>query len=283
MAERGRTPRIPDWSRRLQSGTAGRLWERLNTLDFIVHSFQLAALAMMCFFPFLIVVTAAAGEDAATVLAHWLGLDQQAAQAMGTLFSPGPNKGALTLPSALLLILGAVATAGVLQSWYREVFEVPSRRWRDVAAQLYWLASLLAYSATQALLAKALDKAPGGALLPTLSGFAAATLFWWWSMYVLLGGAVPWRSSLPAAVATGVCWTGLGVFSALFFSSTIVANEQKYGPIGVVMVILTWLVAVGVVIHLGAVVGRLYGERRTPRALENGRQGQGRGRDRRDD
>ncbi|MGW0190723.1 YhjD/YihY/BrkB family envelope integrity protein [Streptomyces sp. NPDC003362] len=285
MRESGGTPRVPRWKRRrrlaretapeprrstvirhLGADQAGRLWERLSTLDFIGHSFSLAALAMMCFFPFLIVVTAAAGEDAAQVLAHWLGLNEQAAQAVTSLFSPAENMGTFTVTSALLMIFGAEATAAVLQSWYQEVFDVSGRTWRDLTAQLYWLASLLAYCAVQTLLGKAFGGAPGGALLPILSGFAVATLFWWWSLYVLLRGAVPWRSSFPAAVATGACWTGLGVFSAHFFSSTIIANEQKYGPIGVVIVILSWLVAVGVVIHLGAVVGRLYGERHPPPA-----------------
>jgi membrane protein len=261
--------------RRFGASRAGQLWDRLNAIDFFGHSFQLAALAMMCFFPFLIVVTAAAGQDAAAVLARWLGLSQQAAQAVTSLFSPGRGAGTLTVTSAFLLVLGAVATAGVLQSWYQEVFAVPVRGWRDIAAQLYWLASLLAYSTVQALLGRGLDEAPGGLLLPGLFGLAVACLFWWWSMHVLLGGAVRWRALLPAAVATGVCWTGLGAFSARYFSSAIVANQQQYGPIGVVMSILSWLVAVGVVVHLGAVVGRLYVERRTSSTPTNGPPGKG--------
>ncbi|MEU2280920.1 ribonuclease BN [Streptomyces sp. NPDC013178] len=255
---------------RIGTGGVGKLWSRLNALDFFGHSFQLAALAMMCFFPFLIVVTATAGRDASAVLANWLGLNQQAAQAVASLFSPGQGTGTLTVTSAFLLVLGAVATAGVLQSWYQEVFDVPVRGWRDIVAQLYWLASLLAYGVAQAALGRAL----GGLLLQALCGLAMATLFWWWSMHVLLAGAVRWRTLLPAAVATGVCWVGLGVFSALYFSSAIVTNEEVYGPIGVVMIILSWLVAVGVVVHLGAVVGRLHLERRKRRCPTTGHRGQ---------
>ncbi|MFI1068828.1 YhjD/YihY/BrkB family envelope integrity protein [Streptomyces puniciscabiei] len=85
-------------------------------------------------------------------------------------------------------------------------------------------------------------------------------------MRLLLTGAVAWRFLLPAALATGVAWTGLGWFSSRFFSDTIVANNQKYGPVGVVMVILSWLVAVGVVIHLGAVVGHEFAKHRAMRS-----------------
>jgi membrane protein len=53
------------------------------------------------------------------------------------------------------------------------------------------------------------------------------------------------------------------VFSALFFSKTIISNAHTYGPIGVVMVLVTYFIAVGVVVHLGAVFGRMWNERHT--------------------
>ncbi|MFK4146509.1 ribonuclease BN [Streptomyces sp. NPDC004065] len=243
---------------RLSASWAGRLWARLDAADFFGHSFQLAALAFLCFFPFLILVTGAMGEDTAAVMAGWLGLNEQAAQALAALFKPGSASVTLTLTSALLLVAGAVAVAGTLQCWYQLLFDVPARWWRDVAARLAWLAALVGYAAAQA---------GAGAALPSfalrgLSAFVLAALFWWGTMRLLLRGSVGWRSLLPAALATGVCWTGLGLFSARFFSATIVANDQKYGPVGVVMVILSWLVAVGVVIHLGAVTGHQYSARR---------------------
>jgi membrane protein len=250
--------------RRLRAVETNRLWGRLTALDFFGNSFQLAALAILCFFPFLIVVTAATGRDTATVVVGWLGLDEPAARAVAALFRTGPGAGAgsLTVVSACLLLLGAMAVAGTLQRWYEQVFDVPEQGWRGVAARLYWLAALLAYCAVQAAVGKVLGPV-GGPVFQILFGLALATLFWWWSMEILLMGAVRWRGLFPSALATGVCWMGLGAFSAHFFSAGIVANEQSYGSIGVVMVILSWLVAVGVVIHLGSVLGRLYVEHRS--------------------
>lgn len=248
-------------TRRLRAGEAGRLWNRLTAINFFGNSFQLAALAILCFFPFLIVVTAAIGRNAAAVIAGWLGLDRQATRAVATLFKPGQNSAPLTIASAGLLIIGAMAVAGTLQSWYQKVFDVPDRGWRGTAAQLCWLATLLAYGAVQATVGRVLGPL-GGPVLQSLFALALATLFWWWSMKVLLIGAVRWRTLFPSALATGLCWMGLGVFSAHYFSAEIVANEQSYGPIGVVMIILSWLVAVGVVIHLGSITGRWYVDRR---------------------
>ncbi len=263
--ERVRRASVEDKGRaiaqRLRSQQAGRLWDRLNAVDFFGHSFQLAALAILCFFPFLMVVTAAAGRAAAELVVGWIGLNHAAAAAVATLFKPSPASGTLTVTSACLLILGAMAVARTLQSWYQTVFEVPGRGWRDTPVQMCWLAALFAYGAAQAAIGRALGGA-GGPVLQGLAGFVLATFFWWWSMKLLLAGGVPWRSLLPAAAATSVCWVGLGEFSARYFSTAIVANEHSYGPIGVVMVILSWLVAVGVVVHLGSVIGCLYLERR---------------------
>lgn len=249
--------------RRFAASTAGRLWGRLSVADFFGHSFQLASLAFLCFFPFLILVTTAVGQDAAQIMAGWLGLNQQAAQALAGLFKPSPGSVTLTLVSALLLVAGAVAVAGTLQGWYQFLFDVPARWGRDLVARLAWLTTLVAYGAAQAGTGAALTSLT----LRSLSGFVLALLFWWVTMRLLLTGAVTWRFLLPAALATSVSWTGLGLFSARFFSASIVANDQKYGPVGVVMVILSWLVAVGVVIHLGAVVGNEYAGHRAARSL----------------
>lgn len=248
-------------ARRLRAGEAGRLWNWLTAVNFFGNSFQLAALAILCFFPFLIVVTAAIGRDATTVIAGWLGLDRRATQAVATLFRPGQGSAPLTFASACVLVIGAMAVASTLQCWYQRVFDVPGRGWRGIVGQLCWLATLLAYGAVQATVGRVLGPL-GGPVLQSLFALALATLFWWWSMGVLLIRAVRWRTLFPSALATGLCWMGLGVFSAQYFSAEIVANEQRYGPIGVVMIILSWLVAVGVVIHLGSIAGRWYVERR---------------------
>ncbi|MGW7429939.1 YhjD/YihY/BrkB family envelope integrity protein [Streptomyces sp. NPDC054861] len=248
-------------TRRFRESQANEMWSRLSALDFLGNCFQLAALAMLCFFPFLIVVTAAAGRDAAASIAVWLGLDHEAAQAVASLFVDGEDPGSLTVASAAMLLIGAEAVAGTLQGWYKRLFDVPRRGWRDLTAQLCWIGLLIGYAATQTVVGRAL----GQPLLQGTFGIAAATCFWWATMYILLARAVRWRALLPAAVVTALCWTGLGLFSSLFFSSAIVENSEKYGPIGVVMIIMSWLVAVGVVIHLGAVVGRLYEERRAAR------------------
>jgi membrane protein len=64
-------------------------------------------------------------------------------------------------------------------------------------------------------------------------------------------------------LTTAVFWIGLGVFSAFYFSSSIVSDDKLYGQVGVVVDLVTWFIAVGAVMMLGAVVGAVWENRRS--------------------
>jgi membrane protein len=92
-------------------------------------------------------------------------------------------------------------------------------------------------------------------------GLVVFTLFWWFTMWLLLAGRIPWRRLLPSAVATGVFWLGMEAVFAVIFSRMITSNEQRYGPIGIVFALMSYLIAIGVVVILGAVTGLVWQER----------------------
>jgi membrane protein len=70
----------------------------------------------------------------------------------------------------------------------------------------------------------------------------------------------------PAGVATGACLTGLGIVSSLFFSDQVTQGQESYGPAGIVIALITFLVGYGVCLHAGAVFGRTWNERQAERA-----------------
>jgi membrane protein len=76
-------------------------------------------------------------------------------------------------------------------------------------------------------------------------------------------GRVSWRALFPAGLATAFCYAGLGVYSSFAFSRSVIYDEKRYGPVGVVMVLVSYFIAIGVVVHLGAVLGRMWYERHT--------------------
>jgi membrane protein len=64
-------------------------------------------------------------------------------------------------------------------------------------------------------------------------------------------------------VTTALFWIGLGVFSSFYFSSTIISDNKLYGTVGVVFDLVTWFIAVGAVLMLGAVVGAVWEDRKS--------------------
>ena len=85
--------------------------------------------------------------------------------------------------------------------------------------------------------------------------------FFWWSMHFLLDGRMGWCHLLPSAIATGLCFAGLGVFSRFYFSSTIISDNKIYGTFGAVFSILTWLAAIAAMIILGSVADAVWEDR----------------------
>src|SRR6516164_329428 len=250
-----------DWVRATAAGT---FWSKLNAVDFMNSSLQFAALAVLCLFPFLITVSAETGGDARHALIARLGLDQNAARDVNELMSSGHHAvTTLSIAGALFVLLGAMGIASTLQVWYQRVYDQPPAQtlYRQLANRLLWLGGLLGYLTVQDFSFIQLQQL-GGARVPIyVATFILAVAFYWWTPHVLLLGKVAWDQLFPVAVATAVCVTGLGVFSNLLFSGQIVSSDTDYGSIGVVMVLLSYLIGLGVCIHLGAVAGRMWNER----------------------
>ena len=249
---------------RVRATAAGIFWSRLNTVDFMNSSLQFAALAVLCLFPFLIIFSAKSGGDARHALIARLGLNQQAAQDVDQLMSSGRHAvTALSIVGAAIVIVGALGVASTLQLWYQRVYDQPPARklTRQLADRLLWLAGLLGYLTVQDYTFIHLKHIGPGRLPIYAATFILALAFYWWTPHVLLLGRVAWGRLFAAGVATAVCVTGLGVFSDLVFSGQIVSSDADYGSIGVMMVLLSYLIGLGVCIHLGAVAGRMWNER----------------------
>ena len=163
--------------------------------------------------------------------------------------------------SAVFLALSAISIASTLQAWYERINNLPKLNdWkRQTVYRLVWFAGFVLQIWLLAWVGLRTGPA-GGKVLIFLCEFAISTVFWWWSMYLLLQRRIPWRSLLPSGLATAFCLTGLGVFSALLFSGSVVSDQKSYGSVGVMMAILSYLIGFGVCIHLGAVFGRLWNE-----------------------
>ena len=169
----------------------------------------------------------------------------------------------LSIVGAAVVFLGAFGMASTLQVWYQRVYAQPPafKITRQLSNRFLWLAGLVLYLTVQDFSWTHLNHVGGGRIPIYIATFVLALAFYWWTPHVLLLGRVTWGQLFPGALATAVAVTGLGVFSALVFSGQIVSSNADYGPIGVLMVLLSYLIGLGVCIHLGAVAGRMWIER----------------------
>jgi membrane protein len=101
----------------------------------------------------------------------------------------------------------------------------------------------------------------GGPVLFSSAVLVAFTGFWWFAMRFLLGGRVAWRRLFPCAVASGLCWLGMVAVFAATFPGMVISSDDRYGPMGIMFDLLSSILAVGVVIILGAVTGLVWQER----------------------
>jgi membrane protein len=54
---------------------------------------------------------------------------------------------------------------------------------------------------------------------------------------LLLAGRIPWRELFPSACATSMYYLGMGVAFSFTASNMVTSNSDKYGPIGVVIIL----------------------------------------------
>jgi len=212
--------------------------------------------------PFLILLSAFASQRIDDDIALRLGLNQRASGIVSHLLTSSPAVlNVATFTSLLFVTAGTLAVASSLQQICEKAFRQDHRGMRDMYRLAIWVAALCAAVALEGIVGGPVRDAPGGAVLAELVTFAVMTPFFWWTMHFLLAGRVPWRKLLLAAIATGAFYVGLGIFSKFYFSSTIISDSRTFGTIGAIFGILTWLIAIGAVIILGAVAGVVWDSR----------------------
>jgi membrane protein len=251
------------WGKKKYAGSlAEDVRRRLDAMDFLNRGMVFAATLLLCFFPFLIVVSALAGRPAAQSLVRYTGLNSQAAADVGHLFvsSAATTSAVVGTASMMFFVLGGIATATALQEIYEQAFDLPHRRIKGLLHRLAWLAVLIGTSLLTGWVGPWLRHAGGPALLAA-AALAWATGFWWLTMRILLAGRISWRALFPAAFSTGALCVAMEAVFSLFFSAMVVSDETRYGPIGTIFALLSYLIAIGVVVILGAVTGRAWHER----------------------
>jgi membrane protein len=252
------------WRARYEGSFAQDLLGGLGAVDFGDRIIIFGACLLLSVLPLIIVLSAFASHRIQDDIARHLGLSAQGTRVVEGLFKASVTSFNLAIFVGLLLsFAGTIAVARSVEVIYERAFDYP-----PLARAQGWLRCLVwvvvisgALIADGAIERTLIDDV--GHVVFGLVELALFTLFFWWSAHFLLGGRASWRQVRPAAIATGLLWIGLGVFAAFYFSSTIVSDSKTYGTIGVTFTLVTWFIAIGAVLTLGAVVGAVWQRRRS--------------------
>jgi membrane protein len=260
--ERGRVARA--WHDHYDGSAAQELFSRLGELDFLNWTLLFGATLLLTVLPIILLLGAITSEPVDDDIARHVGLNRQGSQVVSGLFKQSTVKFDSGIVLSLILgVAGTVAIAITLQIIYERVFGHEHRRSAgNVLRCAVWVVVLGALLIADGVLSREMRGSPARPMVSGLMDLAALTAFFWWTIHFLLAGREPWRRVFRAALTTAVFWTGLGVFSALYFSSTIISDNKLYGTIGVVFDLVTWFIAVGAVLMLGAAVGAVWENQR---------------------
>lgn len=158
----------------------------------------------------------------------------------------------------LMVLISATACSRAMQRLCERAWSLPRAGARVVAWRwIAWLATWLVMIGLQG----GLRSGFGLGLwlgLPLL--LVADVAMWWWTQHLLLTGRVPWAPLLPGALLTGTALSVLTSLAHLYVPRALNRSLDKYGSLGAVFTLLSWLIALCVVVTLcitaGAVVAR---------------------------
>ncbi|MGW2343019.1 YhjD/YihY/BrkB family envelope integrity protein [Streptomyces sp. NPDC001661] len=155
----------------------------------------------------------------------------------------------------LVALLSATAFTRALQRLCERSWELPRSAVRFVAWR--WAVWLLVW-VVMLIVQGALHRAFGaGAVIGYPLQFAAAALMWWWTQHLLLAGRVPWLPLLPGALLTAAGVVAFCGVSGLWLPRALRMSVERYGALGSVFTVLSWLIVFFTLVVFGVAVGRV--------------------------
>jgi membrane protein len=238
--------------------------ERLIEIEFVDRSIALASLTFTSLIPLGVVIGALSPIDSdgfAAALNRRFELTGSTAQLVTSVFAPpGDVRSTVSVIGLLLLIGSALSFVRGLQRVYERAWRLRSLGVRATPHALAWLACVVVAATVIIPVRTAIDDATGP-LISTVVVVATAAGIWLMTPFLLLSRRVPWRALVPTSLITAVAMTALSAASIIWMPRAITSSAESYGPIGIAIALVSWLVGVGFVLVIAAGVGAVLGER----------------------
>ncbi|MDX6627733.1 MAG: rane protein [Solirubrobacterales bacterium] len=234
-----------------------RCVERFVGMQAVDRAVALASLGFTAIVPLFVIVGAVLPGDRglADALVNRFHLRGSSADLVRQVVAqPDATKQALSWLGVALLIVSALSFTRALQRVYEQSWRLEALGARGTPAGLVWIAGIVVWIALFAAARRALIDATGPvvALIVVLAGNG---VLWLATPYVLLSRRLRWRALVPTAALTTIAMTVLSAASVIYMPNAIDESAARYGPIGIAIALLSWLVAIGFVLVTSAAVG----------------------------
>jgi membrane protein len=242
-----------------------RFVTELVRVEVIDRSMVIAAQGLLALVPLLIVMAAFLPHEVAVALSQRFqgatGLAPEETQSIRSALSPDQVRSEFGVLGALITLFSATSFARSIQRMNERTWELPHIGGVKGNRRCFvWLAGWLIMLQAIALLGLALRGVGPAGLLRLGEQCLTSTLLWWWSAHALLLGRKAWRRLLPGAAVTGIALTVYTSASKLVMPTYAKTSAEQLGTLGIVLAATTWLIGVGLVFVVAAVVGRVLAE-----------------------
>ncbi len=238
---------------------------RTIALEFVERAIALASLAFTALIPVGVVASAFVpgldDDGLADSIVRRFHLDAQTASIVNSVFAPPEEvKQTVSVVGVVLLVGSALSFTRAMQRLYERAWRLPQLGVRATPAGLIWLAWVVAFVSIFGGVRSEII-ASARPIVDVIVALTFAGIVWLATPWILLSRRVGWRPLLPTAVLTSVAMTALSIASTVYMPRSISDSAAHYGPIGVAIALVSWLVAAGFVLVVCAAVGAVLGER----------------------
>jgi membrane protein len=226
----------------------------------------ISAQAFTSLVPFVVVASAIGpgDEDLADRIIERFSLDGSAARSVRSLFAEsGDVESAVTWVGGVILVLSALSFTRAIQRMFQRAYGEKPGGPKDMWRGLIWLGGFAVWITVSSPLREVFEDV-GGLLAALVVSGAVGFVLWLWTPALLLASS-DWRRLLPGAVVSAVLGTCLSIASGIYVPILMTWSADRYGLIGIAFSLQSFLLVVGFVAVIGAVVGavtsEMYGDR----------------------
>jgi membrane protein len=253
-------------TRRARGWFIARVVRRFVAVSGYDRALALATQAFVALVPMIFVVAAFLPDANRAAAQSWLvdrfRLSGDASSAVQELVQRPPAQWeSTTVLGAVLLVVSVVGFTRSLQRTYLAAWQMPPLGIRGFGYGVLAATVLVAEVTALLLVAPLLAEVPGAVLVTALVRIVPSILVWWPVQRLLVGGHLGWRALLPGAVVAGVGQAVVMAAAGLYVPDQVASQSARFGLIGVAFVLVSWLVALGLLLVLGAVLGAELGAR----------------------